>query len=183
MVLLLQALVILAASSPAQNHLSNIQVTGDQPKLVAQLGHPRITGVVRLSPDGRFLLSTGKDWSKEAILWDFATGLELLRLKDPRQAHFLSAAFSHDSRYIVTGTENGVVSVWEVSTGRQIERFNDFKGETPKLITFVAFSVDDLHLVIGSRPTGAVVRAGDMRRQKTSMLLLLSMSWSAQPRQ
>ena len=95
-------LTLIAPLSPAQNNPPTTSSTG-QPQLVAQLGHPRIAGKVAFSPDGRFLFSTGRDWSKEGILWDVATGLELYRLQGDT-GFFLSAAFSHDGRYIVTGS-------------------------------------------------------------------------------
>lgn len=144
-----------AVKTPAQSRPRPNSAT-DEPQLVAQLGHPRIAGKVVLSHDGRFLLSTGKDWSNEAILWDVATGLELYRVKGP-QGHFLSAAFSHDGRFIVTGTHDSVVNVWDVGTGREVERFVDFKDNTPKSIVLVAFTPDDRHIIVGAGNKGAVV--------------------------
>ncbi len=114
--------LLIASTVPnfAQNQPEPKHASGE-PQLVAQLGHPRIAGKVVTSPDGRLLLTTGRDWSKEAILWDAATGLELYRVKS--DGFFLAAAFSHDGRFFVTGSSAGAVSVWEVATGREQERF------------------------------------------------------------
>ncbi|MGH9967540.1 MAG: caspase family protein [Pyrinomonadaceae bacterium] len=132
------------------------KTASSQPQLVAQLGHPRIAGKVAFSPDGRFLLTTGRNWSNEAILWDVATGLELYRLKG-NQGFFLAAAFSHDGRFIVTGSNEGIVNVWEVSTGQEVERFVDFKDDSPKSIKLVAFSPDDRYIIVGAGNRAAVV--------------------------
>lgn len=137
----------------AQN---NPQPAAGQPSLVAQLGHPRIAGKVVLSPDGKFLLSTGTDWSKEAILWDVATGLELYRLKG-HKGFFLTAAFSHNGSFIVTGSSEASVNVWEVATGRELERFEDFKDDPVKSVKLVAFSGDDRQIIVGAGSRGAGV--------------------------
>jgi WD40 repeat protein len=128
----------------------------DQPQLVAQLGHPRIAGKVIFSPDGRFLLSTGRDWSKEAILWDVASGLELYRIENP-EGYFLTASFSHDGQFVITGTNNGRVNVWEVTSGKEIELLNDFQDDRPKSIVLVAFSADDRFVIVGAGKQSAVV--------------------------
>ncbi|MFZ0062544.1 MAG: caspase family protein, partial [Pyrinomonadaceae bacterium] len=149
-----------AILSPAQDNPP--PDTAGQPSLVAQLGHPRIAGKVVLSPDGKLLLSTGRDWSKEAILWDVATGLELYRLKG-HKGFFLAAAFSHNGRFVVTGSSEGSVNVWEVATGREIERFDDFKDDSVKSVTLVAFSGDDRQIIVGagSRGAGVYDRSGE----------------------
>ncbi len=144
------AVYILAQDNPRLNTTSN------KPQLVAQLGHPRIAGKVAVSPDGRFLLTTGRNWSREAVLWHVATGLELYRLKGS-QGFFLAAAFSHDGHFIVTGSNEGTVDVWEVSTGQEVERFVDFQDDSPKSIKLVAFSADNRYVIVGAGKRGAVV--------------------------
>ena len=147
----------------AQNQLQPKPLSGE-PQLVAQLGHPRIAGEVAQSPDGRLLLTTGRDWSKEAILWDVATGLELYRVKS--DGFFLAAAFSHDGRFFVTGSSEGSVNVWEVATGREQERFADFKDDSIRSVTLVSFSADDRQVIVGAGSQGAGVydRAGGTSR-------------------
>ena len=156
-------LIVFAASCLAQN-AAMPELVNSQPQLVAQLGHPRIAGKVVFSPDGRFLLSTGRDWSQEAILWDVSTGLELYRVKG--QGFFLAAAFSHDGRFFVTGSSEGSVDVWEVATGQAVQRFIDFKDASLKSVTLVSFSPDNRQIIVGAgdREAGVYDRSGNTRR-------------------
>jgi WD40 repeat protein len=64
-----------------------------------------------------------------------------------------TVAFSHDGRWIASGSEDSTVKVWD---GRSGELVRTFRGHTG-LVTSVAFSPDDRRLISGSRDHTAKV--------------------------
>lgn len=68
---------------------------------------------VALSPNGRIIAGNNN-------LWDNTTGARL-RVLD-RTAHFESTAFSPDGKLLATGTWEGTVKLWDVSTGTELRR-------------------------------------------------------------
>ena len=73
--------------------------------------------VVRMSPDGRFLASGGKD--SVVTIWDASDGSRLRTLFGHTNTVF-SVAFSADSRRIVTVSADGTVRIYDTETGRQL---------------------------------------------------------------
>jgi WD40 repeat protein len=72
---------------------------------------------VRLSPDGRLILSTSRNG--QAQIWDAETG----EARGPAMMHqgvITAAGFSRDGMRLVTASEDRTASVWDVATGRRI---------------------------------------------------------------
>ena len=70
------------------------------------------------SPDGRLLLTVR---GKDALVWEAATG----RLKSTLTGHtrnINSATFSPDGTKVATGSEDGIVKLWDVADGREAAR-------------------------------------------------------------
>ena len=73
----------------------------------------------------------------------------------PRSHHILrghkegvyAAVFSSDGRYIVSGSDDRTIRLWDAQTGSQVG--NPFQGHTSKVWS-VAFSSDGRHIVSGS---------------------------------
>ena len=70
---------------------------------------------VDFSPDGKTLLTDG-------ILWDSSTGVQHKAVPYPGKP--TAARFSHDGRYAVLGTEEGLTLVWDVGTGKEVARLS-----------------------------------------------------------
>jgi RNA polymerase sigma factor (sigma-70 family) len=124
-------------------------------RCAAEMGGYR-DGIMQLalSPDGRFLVSSGNH-AVEACdlrLWDLQTGREVRRFPVHLQMKH-HPVFSPDSRWLAAATSRpgvaktgGEVQVWEVATGR---RLHILAGHKQPVIA-LAFSTDSRVLATGS---------------------------------
>jgi WD40 repeat protein len=111
---------------------------------------------VRLSYDGSVLFVT--PGIEEAIhVWRFSDGSEVRRL-DP-QANRTGAAFSPDSRSIVSWYADKTVRIHDIATG-DVTKFEPRQGHTDR-ITALAFSRDDALLVSTGDGTVRLWRTND----------------------
>ncbi|MHC4211750.1 MAG: protein kinase domain-containing protein [Planctomycetota bacterium] len=85
------------------NHIS------DQ-SLMTLCGHARSALAVRFSPDGKRIISGGKETVR---LWDAATGTELLELR-AQQGISVDAALSLDGQRLVSAIIGGTVNIWDL---------------------------------------------------------------------
>lgn len=92
------------------------------------------------SPDGKYLAA---NMGEKMQLWDVASGKLLCTLEQPRW--FYAMAFSQDGTQVMTGSEDGLVIVWETKSGKEIRRLS---GHT-KALYAVAFSPDGQRLAAG----------------------------------
>jgi dipeptidyl aminopeptidase/acylaminoacyl peptidase len=111
-------------------------------------GHRDSVNSVSFSPDGRRLVSAGRD--HDVIVWDVARGVEALRIEEAQSASVEDARFSPDGRWLVTA---GPISarVW-TADGRPLWYLYGPKAP----LTAVAFEPDSRTIV--SREEGGVVR-------------------------
>ncbi len=90
-------------------------------------GHEGTVGQVALSRDGTKLLSAGTD--REPRVWDLATGQLMLTL--PRHPSWVQGCdFSPDGNTIATGCRDGVVRVFNATTGVQERQLVGHMGRT-----------------------------------------------------
>lgn len=83
------------------------------------IGHTRPIRSVAFSPNGKQILTGGED--QIVRLWDVETGKELYQLRGHTDGIKI-VAFSPDGKQMLTGgSDHG--SLWDVSTGREIIRF------------------------------------------------------------
>lgn len=72
---------------------------------------------VALHPNGRLLVLAGNGYVQ---VWDRAAG-RLVTTLDRGGAHVTALAFSPDGRWLLTGTQDGLVQVWDVDAGLRAE--------------------------------------------------------------
>ncbi|MCI0463907.1 MAG: protein kinase [Gemmataceae bacterium] len=82
---------------------------------------------VALSPDGQYAI-TGSLSDGMVRLWQADTGRELSRFKG-HMSWVLAAAFTPDSRSVLTGSADGTVRLWEVASGRELRRLQGHKDQ------------------------------------------------------
>jgi len=87
---------------------------------------------VSLSRDGRLAFSSAT--LNRAIIWDTATGKTLATLTSdknffPQRISYLSARFSPDNRYLLTGSASGVVQLWDARKGKELRSWQLHKRD------------------------------------------------------
>lgn len=108
-----------------------------------ELRHPTGTlGQLCLAPDGRRLLATGT--GRTPHIWDWRTGKLLLRLRShPERVQ--GCGFSPDGTRIVTGCRDGVLRIFDATSGAEIGRWVGHRGRTWDVVW---------------EPTGTILSAG-----------------------
>jgi WD40 repeat protein len=70
------------------------------------------------SPDGRTIATAsgdGRPWMERSVrLWDCATGQQRRRF-DGHETQLTCLVFSRDGKTIISGSEDGMVIVWDVA--------------------------------------------------------------------
>jgi WD40 repeat protein/uncharacterized caspase-like protein len=164
-VLLCCAAVVTVAQTPSptpsdkrglgiQSPGSTTTTTADQrareakPELVLQTGYNNLVGATRMvfSPDGK-LLATGTFRSNTVKLWETATNRKLRDLSSSGQTTVTIApaiAFSRDSRLIAVSGSDNSVTVWDVLSGRELQRLTGNGSIMGSLgVFFIGFASDN----------------------------------------
>jgi hypothetical protein len=82
-------------------------------------GHgPNARALVKVSPDGRHLVSAGTD--ETLRYWDLEAGREIRRVKTAGPV--LALALSPDGRRALTGGTNKIIQLWDVESGNEVWR-------------------------------------------------------------
>jgi WD40 repeat protein len=107
------------------------------------------------SPDGKYILVAGHDYSDSIKLWDVSTGNEVKRFIPPPRPFLLGmppathfAVFSPDGSKIVSYCAFGM-ELWDFKTGRVIRKFDGAHGMT--VPTSIVFLSDGNHFITGHR--------------------------------
>ncbi|UCG27542.1 MAG: caspase family protein [Bacteroidales bacterium] len=107
------------------------------------VGHTQIVTSIRMSPDGKYMLSGSFDGMVK--LWDIATGLQVQKFRG-HSARIHSVNFDSSGKYIITGSDDNTAKLWNAETGRIIRTFTGHHGT----VSSVQISPDGKFLITGS---------------------------------
>ncbi len=111
--------------------------------------HRDLVNAVQFSPDGRLLVSAGRD--HDVFVWNVADGRIVHRFDEAQSASVADARFSPDGRWIVTAGPRSA-RIWSVEDGRSLMYLY---GPKP-FVTAAAFEPDSRTIV--TRETEGTVR-------------------------
>ena len=80
----------------------------------------------------------------EMCVWDEVNGGLFV---GPFEGKSLSVAFSNDGKYIASGNDDGIISIWNAATGESIH--GALEGHTD-IVSCIAFSPDSKYIASGS---------------------------------
>ena len=111
------------------------------PLILGEMDDKMVRGVALLDGN-RFLISAGPD----VRFWDLRARHENLRFS-PRPSLFFCAAISNDGRRFAAGSEDGLITIWDVASSQEVITLNGHKERVMQL----AFTPDGDHLISASR--------------------------------
>lgn len=94
-------------------------------------GHSKEINTLTISPDGKLLASAGED--RKIIIWDLETIQKLNTFKEGSEV--ASLVFIADGRQFATGTDNGVIQIRDIDTGKTVRRLEGHHGSVRYLLT------------------------------------------------
>lgn len=95
--------------------------TGTQLKVMTEIGGPVVSAA--FSPDGK-IVAGGSSWDGNVRLWDVETGVMLRKMRvSERWSRWQvsSVAFSPDGETLAASTTGGIVRLWNVKTGEELQ--------------------------------------------------------------
>jgi WD40 repeat protein len=109
--------------------------------------HQRQIYCANISPDDKWLLTGGGDWTSDApgelIVWELATGRVRAKLEGHRLAVW-TIAFTPDGRRFATSCSSGTVKLWDLETLDELQTL-----QHPTWTRALAFSPDGGTLAVG----------------------------------
>ena len=133
----------------------------DRGIMLRYLEHSQGIYTITISPDGRHMLCGSKKApASDAIgmvwIWDFELGMELKALEG-HEGNVTALAMTADSRYILSGGQDGIVHLWDLETGTLLKTMTGHKTS----IVMIHVTSDGQHVITGS--TDGTVRAWLLR--------------------
>jgi WD40 repeat protein/serine/threonine protein kinase/Tfp pilus assembly protein PilF len=101
-----------------------------------------------LSSDGKDVLCCSRGWSrgKPTInVWDMTSGAKTIMTLRGHEKPIYYVSFSHDGKYIVTGSSDSIIKVWDGSTGTELMTLLGHKEP----LNCAAFSPDGNQIATG----------------------------------
>lgn len=96
----------------------------DSGKLLKEISLGNVVDTVALSVDKRYAFCSAS--LDQAVIWDLTSGdilhdLSKVRGFFQKRISYLSARFSPDSKQLLTGTASGLVQLWDVKSGAELD--------------------------------------------------------------
>ncbi len=124
------------------------------PRLIAQRNFTGAILGVDFHPNGQWIaLGTGDERQGQAVVWDMVAGRLLLQTPHPTIVRHVQ--FSPEGRWLLSGSDDGLVVLSEVATGEILTQ-----TQFPRSVTSVMFTADSRYLAVGD--AGGVVRAWEI---------------------
>jgi len=152
------------------NSLFSYSQTNDIKPYKVLEGHKRKVQNAFYSPDGKFIVSHG--WDYTVKIWDAKTFSEI-RTFNGHTDQVWSAAISPDNKFLASGSMDRTFIIWDVETGEKIKQVQispyntiakriipELDGELANSIYSVSFSPNGKNLAIAS--ADRLVRIWDM---------------------
>lgn len=108
------------------------------------LGHSEKINSIDLSPNGRYALSGGNDYS--ALLWDTQSGQVVHRFIHPSRVS--KVVLDPQGRYAFTADSKRLSAIWDLKTGKEISRLQ--YPSRSRIFSAVRFSHDGKQLFTGN---------------------------------
>jgi WD40 repeat protein len=128
------------------------------------------------SSDGKMLASSVAGIKNQVLIWNVQTGEQLYVNEIPVQYQVLTMAWSPDNSYLAAALANGMIIVWDESTGKQLHSLKgsqilslDWSPDGKNLITLSQYE----SIIIWDIQTGEPLRSLDERTSR-----VLSLAWS-----
>jgi WD40 repeat protein len=147
-----------------------------------------LLGVAEFSPDGEHLMATGPD--RTVTVWETEDWRETVRI-GPASGAVMTLAVSADSRWLATGSFEGPVDVWELTTGEHRSTipvpFADDVAWSPDGDLLAIANDATLSVFDGSGEERAVLRGEpgvfftSVRFDATGSQLVSTQSWTGRP--
>ncbi|PKN92085.1 MAG: hypothetical protein CVU44_15730 [Chloroflexi bacterium HGW-Chloroflexi-6] len=116
-------------------------------------GHTASVFSVDFNSTGTQLVSAS--WDKSAIVWSLSSQPPKPVLTLAHDSQVYSADFSEDDQYIVTGQNNGYVTIWDAKTGQELRSFLP-TGEK-KTVQHAQFNPDASLIVVQFRENSELI--------------------------
>ncbi len=138
-------LYVVSAVLPTRDNPKKIRLfeidTGEE--IREFIGHTDIVTSIRMSPDGKYMLSGSFDGMVK--LWDIATGLQVQKFRG-HTARIHAVNFDSSGKYIITGSDDNTAKLWDAETGQVIRTFIGHNGT----VSSVQITPDGNFLITGS---------------------------------
>lgn len=109
-------------------------------QVIYRFDHPSRVTKVALDNQGRYAFTA--DSQKHARIWDLQTGEEVSKLKYiQRQKIFSTARFSEDGKWLLTGSPDRQLSLWNVETGSKEQDWRVRPGKNSLTKSAVVYAV------------------------------------------
>lgn len=160
---------LISSLAPNSAHVNAVAVSSDQRYIVTggddgiarfwdidrginlrTLKLPHSVYSLMISPDNRYMLCGSKLQPLSTQLgvitvWDFELGI-LLKTLEGHKGHVTALAMTADSRFILSGGQDGFVHLWDLETGTQLKTMTGHKSA----ILMIHVTNDGQHIITGS---------------------------------